>query len=382
MSFDVDIYSIRQPLVGGSGRGKLMLELVDKLSAAELSYRLVDFRAAAPVPVDLVVASFRWASHLVRGGMLPLQSILALRGNFDRPKSLGRTAFIDGVRLLSVARGLRKSGQRVVLDFDDLMSRRASRMLRLREAVAFGAFATKIPKWAQRLISANAAQLLRLEKLLLRRAELEAARTVDVLVFTSEYERRLFSRYLKVVKAPLRAELVTMGPIYQGKEIARQVDREFRFIFIGTDKLHQNKIAIEALDELANSGRLPFKVFVFGEMEADRPSSDRIQYVGFADSLGDVYTPGSIMLIPRSVRGGVKTKIIEAFANGTPVIACSSALEGFAPGYVWVDALDRVLSGSFESLIGEYDRAVLSGQKLCAQSFPIERYERLVREKF
>lgn len=381
MSFDVDIYSIRQPMVGGSGRGKLMLEFVERLSSANLASRLVKFEGAAPTPLDLVVAGFRWAGG-VAGGVLPLQSILALRGNFDWPEVASRIAFIDGVRLISVSRVLLKRGQRVVLDFDDLMSRRASRMLRLRENVAFGAFSGKIPKWAQAFISVNAVKLLRLEKFLLRKAEIEAAKNVDVIVFTSEYERRLFSRYLRFFKVTQRAELITLGPVYSKVKEPSKSESEMRFIFIGTDKLHQNKIAIEALDNLANSGRLPFKVFIYGEMEDERSSSDHIQYVGFAESLDEVYTAGSIMLIPRSVRGGIKTKVIEAFANGVPVIACSSAFEGFSPGYIWDGALDHLLNEDFERIAADYGEAVRSGQLLCAESFPAERYERLVREKF
>jgi hypothetical protein len=41
-----------------------------------------------------------------------------------------------------------------------------------------------------------------------------------------------------------------------------------------------------------------------------------------------VYAPGSVLVTPSFLRGGIKTKVLEAFAHGVPVVGNSVTFEG------------------------------------------------------
>ena len=74
-------------------------------------------------------------------------------------------------------------------------------------------------------------------------------------------------------------------------------------------------------------------------------------FCGFSEALAQVYRPGSILLMARSVRGGIKSKIIEAFEYGIPTVGTSSALEGFEGVYPW-----RVDGAALRQLVGDVSR--------------------------
>ena len=49
---------------------------------------------------------------------------------------------------------------------------------------------------------------------------------------------------------------------------------------------------------------------------------------GFVADLNDVYAPGSILLVPAVLPGGIKTKVLEAFSFGCAVLGNPLAFEG------------------------------------------------------
>jgi glycosyltransferase involved in cell wall biosynthesis len=53
-----------------------------------------------------------------------------------------------------------------------------------------------------------------------------------------------------------------------------------------------------------------------------------VHFNGFAESLDEVYAPGSILLAPAFLSGGVKTKVIEALASGVMAVGNSRTFEG------------------------------------------------------
>ena len=124
--------------------------------------------------------------------------------------------YVDGVRLAQHGRALRnRVGGRLLIDFDDLMSRRVARMLRNSEDVSFGGFVQFVPQSVQMVVQKIGplrTMLLGLEKRLLRRAELDAALSADAIGFASTYE----ADYSAVSNAvtplrPIRRYLV-LGP--------------------------------------------------------------------------------------------------------------------------------------------------------------------------
>ena len=339
----------------------------------------------------------RWLLALLGGRPLPLQSMLALQGELeatparDAQPGPGALIYIDGVRLASVRPRLQGPHKpRILVDFDDLMSRRIARMLRRREPISFGAFATLVPRPLQKLLSQLGflhQWLYAVEKRLLRAAEIRAAETADALVFASVYEATLFRRLLRRYRPDLSPEFLVLGPTVPEPEMRGAEVRllpppgDIRFVFIGSDLLEQNRVAIEGILALAASGSLAASVHIYGRMHHSYPAAPNVTFHGFAQTLAEVYQPGSILLIPRSVRGGIKTKILEAFDHGVPTIAVRSALEGWGARYIWgVDGDDVARLTSDEALLREnYREAAASGLEICLTHFSASRYWRVFR---
>ena len=53
-----------------------------------------------------------------------------------------------------------------------------------------------------------------------------------------------------------------------------------------------------------------------------------VVWAGYVGDLAEVYTPGSLLVSPTFLRGGIKTKVLEAFAHGVPVIGNPATFEG------------------------------------------------------
>ena len=206
MAVDFSIVTMRRDDAPTSfGRQKVLRALVQELPEIGCSPHWITVRQPKSRALGLVLGSLRWVGHLVSGNALPLQSVLALQGRVELPDFPNAKAnvgapspivYIDGIRLAYCGDQLRRKIEgRLVVDFDDLMSRRVGRMLRNSEALSFGAFSSLLPGSAQRIVQRLEPLqriLLRWEKHLLRRAEMRAAGTADAIVFASSYEFEAF----------------------------------------------------------------------------------------------------------------------------------------------------------------------------------------------
>jgi hypothetical protein len=348
------------------------------------------------------LGAFRWIGSTIRGKVLPLQCIVALQGRVgaiphsindahgDQQARSSTIIYVDGVRLAQHGRALRnRVGGRLLIDFDDLMSRRVSRMLRNGEDVSFGGFVRFVPQSVQMVVQKIGplrTTLLGLEKRLLRRAELDAALSADAIGFASAYEAALFGRFQRRYAPKADPQYLVLGPSTRhmgelvGDTAHRQPPRDLRFVFIGSDSQQQNRITIQAIVELARANALALPVYIYGKMTRDYEQLDNVMFCGFSEALAQVYRPGSILLMARSVRGGIKSKIIEAFEYGIPTVGTSSALEGFEGVYPWrVDgAALRQLVGDASRLREGYLEALASGISICKAQFSSRRYWRVL----
>ena len=101
-----------------------------------------------------------------------------------------------------------------------------------------------------------------------------------------------------------------------------------RFVFIGSDGLVQNRLTIEYLVELWAELRPAVRLHIFGKQNNAYPATEGVVFEGFVEHVTDVYAPGSIMLAPSFVRGGVKTKILEAMSFGNVPVGNDITFEG------------------------------------------------------
>jgi hypothetical protein len=344
---------------------------------------------ALRVPTNRALACLlgmlRWFGSGLRGRVLPLQSMISLQGMLpEAPHSVAPIVYVDGVRLAEHGIALQaKTGGRLLIDFDDLLSRRVARMIRNREQVAFGSFSAAVPGVVQSLAKGwLRTTFLNWEKWLLRRAEIAAAKSADALGFTSPYEARLFRRFQLRYASNAHPHYLVLGPSSTFMQAINGDTRALRFVFIGADIFEQNRVAIQGIVELARNRALAIPAFIYGSMSRHYEAVNGVRFCGFVDSLDEVYQPGSILFLPRSVRGGIKSKILEAFEHGIPTIGSSSALEGFEGDYPWRvdDHALRALVGNTDALRDGYVNAFNAGMAICKSQFSSSRYWRTLSQ--
>jgi glycosyltransferase involved in cell wall biosynthesis len=281
-----------------------------------------------------------WAASLLRLQPLPLQCLL-----YASPREMARvmssmcvgefdTVYLDTVRCQILLRVIRRMVRNITIvsDFDDLMSRRMSLLHKRRLPVMTGHIATSLPAWLRRFVEGPGSRIIRCyEAATLVASELEMISASNAVVLLSHAERL---ELLRRLPAPLHARVHAIPPVMplSGPPWAAPV--RHRFVFIGSDRLVQNRTAIDLLIEIWRRLCPPTALHIFGAQTRPAQDADGVYWHGFAPDLADVYRPGSIMVLPAVIAGGVKTKVAEAWAYGCPVLGNANAFEGFdVPNY-------------------------------------------------
>lgn len=238
--------------------------------------------------------------------------------------------FIESERSSFLIRALRNRWLklRIVCDFDDLMSRRMTEWARHGNVISFGYMARFIPAPLQKLLAGPlAGSVCRYEATSLAALEQQLLELCDNVILLSSKETELLKN---ATPSTLKSKITLIPPACEPKPIKRPA-QPIRFVFIGSDALLQNRLTIEYLIDLWRQYAIRSPLVIYGKMTRtylDLPIG--IEFAGFADSLTDVYTDNSILLSPSFVKGGVKTKILEAMEYGTLPIGNAISFEGIA----------------------------------------------------
>jgi len=276
-----------------------------------------------------------WAMSVLRMRPLPLQCVLY--GDWTEVTSvctrIGEgyfdAVYLDTIRchmLLRAIRG-RLRDIHVITDFDDLMSRRMSMIHEQNFPLATGNIAVSAPSWLKRLLSGPAARFISwYEFATLRRSESEAVARSDAVVLVSRHERDELRRDMPVV---LQARIYCVSPMMPLRSRPQTGPFHHRFVFIGSDRLLQNRAAIDCLIGMWRRLRPSPPLHIFGDQSRPPQPADGVIWHGAIPDLAKVYEPGSILLLPSPFGGGCKTKVAEAWAFGCPVLGNAAAFEGF-----------------------------------------------------
>jgi glycosyltransferase involved in cell wall biosynthesis len=93
-------------------------------------------------------------------------------------------------------------------------------------------------------------------------------------------------------------------------------------------------LTIAYLLDLWSATRMKTRLLVYGRQKADWPVVPNVTFCGYVEDIGDAYKPGSILVCPSLLAGGIKTKVLEAFGYGVPVVGNGLTFEGILPpGY-------------------------------------------------
>jgi len=260
--------------------------------------------------------------------------------------------YIDTLRLLPYAIAARRHAPeaRIVIDSDDLLSRRYAMLARENLPLALGFVERMIPAPLARLAQTPAVSrsLFRYESWRFRALEAAGARIADEILLISAHERDEATHM-----AGLRSRITALPVPVQGPpnppSAATYLSAPLRCVFIGTDGLVQNRMAIEAVLDLWRRIRPTVPLAIYGRMKRPWTAPEGVSFEGFAPDLATVYAPGSVLLNLATVPGGVKTKNLEALAYGTAVVSTAVGFESALPtGYPLVlelgPSLDRFVA--------------------------------------
>ncbi len=268
---------------------------------------------------------------LLAGRPLPLQCVL-----FSAPRDIEvmcrqvpreSVVYVDGIRLFAVAERLRtdRPHQQIVIDLDDLHSRRMELLLNGRLPLSPGYLAEKIPPFLRVLISIFSRWILLYDRDALRRIERDVLHLANAVVLLSKED----CRALRELAGPeLGARVHNIPPaVATPREAPPPFDRVGRFVFVGTDGLTQNRLTIDYLVELWRKRRPATPLVIFGKQWRKTPLPDGVTAAGYVESLSEIYDDRSVLLTPSFLRGGIKTKVLEAFAHRVPVIGNECTFE-------------------------------------------------------
>jgi glycosyltransferase involved in cell wall biosynthesis len=272
---------------------------------------------------------------LLRGRPEPLQCLLFRdRRSLDALARLVRderpdVVYLDSIRTAHLVIAMRKlfPALRLVVDMDDLMSRRYHHLREAGIDLSLGYLASYLPRWVRERILNGLLRgiLLRYEAATLSRWERRVVEAADAVTLVSLEEVELLRSR---IPADRHGKVHWIPPIGRIVHTVQMPSPPLRFIFVGTDSLMQNRLAIEWLVERWRRGGAAAPLHIFGKMRQSYQAPDGVHFAGFVDSLDEVYTPGSILLAPSFIPGGVKTKVMEALGNGTLVVGSADTFEG------------------------------------------------------
>ncbi len=242
------------------------------------------------------------------------------------------TVYADGVRSYYLLQRLQKSRGRIriVVDFDDLISRRMEMLGTTGTSLSLGYLNDKIPGRLRSALALGAISrlLARYECAAVRQAEDRIGRWADVVTLVSSIEAEtLRSRYQRL---GCKAKVSVIPPPVDIVRPPRRYDSFSRFIFIGPDSLPQNKLTIQWIHDLWESIRPAAEIHIFGHMASEWRPVPGVVFRNYAASLDDVYVEGAVLLAPGVLRGGVKTKVAEAFAFGCAAVGNNITFEGLS----------------------------------------------------
>ena len=320
------------------GRVKVLREI---RAALEAQFDVTVFRLRSLLETshvrDFVGAGRTLALSALRGKPLPLQSVL-YSGTREIESVLEalcsgdfQAVYVDSIRSQTFIRKLRERAPqlRLVVDFDDLMSRRMENLASGHIKLSLGFMQELVPYALRWSIEGPLSSLLvRYEAAALGRSEREVVDAVQAVVLVSSAERDLLRAKLGFAKRSLVHALPPPASECRSPQVASQ----YRFVFIGSDLLAQNRLSIDVLLDMWQRLRPSAALHIYGRQR--RPNRDvrNVHWHGYVEHVSEAYEPGTILLLPAILAGGIKTKVIEAWSFGCPVLGNATAFEGLDVG--------------------------------------------------
>lgn len=280
--------------------------------------------------------------------------------------------YFDSVRCYAAITKVREAFPtlRLISDFDDLMSRRINQLADLSQGFGLGYMRKYVPGWLRRPLEGGilSKQVFKYEAPKLLRCEQEIMRSVQGVVLVSSVDAAVL---IRGCAGENHSEVTVAPPPFAMRKQVEKPAAPYRFVFIGSDELFQNRLTIEWLLKLWKQGRITQPLHICGRRTRNYDPVEGVFWEGFVEDVADVYTPHSILLSPSFLPGGVKTKICEALSYGVIPLGNKISFEG-------IDAENNGLAMSEDELIATV-RSV--EQKIDALTIHARRLQVYLTEK-
>jgi glycosyltransferase involved in cell wall biosynthesis len=324
------------PEIATNGRERT-LRFIQETIGDDIELRTIKLRSVFETPGVLpkLEALARLARGVISGRPCALQ--VAMFSNQRHARALAQAIkafspdviYIDGIRLVDHLPHLERlaGGRPIIVDFDDLMSRRATALREANMSLSAGYLANFVSPAIMKLVNARVFRdaLLRYEASSLARHEREAVRVAQAVTLVSKTDAATLSITLDALLA--RKVHVIAPPVSTFRSLKRPL-HPLRFVFIGSDNQMQNRLSIEYLLDLWQRAAPENELVIYGHMIRHYDAVPNVSFAGFAPSQADVYTEQSVALCPAFLAGGIKSKVMEAIAYGCVPIGNVTAFEG------------------------------------------------------
>ena len=246
-------------------------------------------------------------------------------------------------------------------------------------AVPLGYVAKELPRWVSGLVNQRllGRAVLNYEHGMLERVERLMTLHADGVVLVSSVEASLLrSRIPSAIGDKIHA-IPPCVDIVRPVEAAKGPPT---FVFIGSDEQAHNRLTIGYLLSMWESCRPAARLSIAGPMVRSWPAVENVVFTGWIENPSDLYRPGRVMIAPSFIRGGIKTKVLHAFAHGCPAVGNAATFEALPlPGYPLCfdgDEPLREFLGDLRRHADALQEAALLGQRCLRDHFSRERFER------
>lgn len=236
---------------------------------------------------------------------------------------------IDMIRFAPYIDVLQGLGCPVVLDYDDLLSKRYSRQIGKKNGNLLGNYAAGASGFIDRLVSNSFVKnvILTLESKRVRKAEDWYARRADAVLFVSPNEANELDSRLgtnKCFSATVGTEIEDLPFVLSAKQ--------YDLGFVGNFNTAANQASLSYICNKILPLVPSLSLRVIGvcpdEIKIAYRTYSQVSFSGRVETISGELLKCKVMLAPFAYGSGIKTKVLEAMGMGVPVVTNSLGTEG------------------------------------------------------